>query len=241
MRVEPRGDARVPSRVTGRTLLALVALGVGLAVIPNAVAAQDIADIDYEHLSFRGFAPEFGYLWPDRVQPTESYGVRFDLGYAGPGLRVVPSIMYWTSPLNDSEVVEFEDRVRDLVAEQNGGVRPDLDLGTIDYTDIAIGIDAQVVWELPLDLLTFGGFGVTAHLIDGDGAVIQGTFVEDLLDSVEPGFNLHLGAEYPITDRMRLYTNGRYEVMPDLRYFQVRVGWQFMTGPNAPGEGRGNE
>jgi hypothetical protein len=26
--------------------------------------------------------------------------------------------------------------------------------------------------------------------------------------------------------------------MPDLRYFQVRVGWQFMFAPNAPGEGR---
>ena len=74
--------------------------------------------------------------------------------------------------------------------------------------------------------------------MDGEGAAISDTFVEDLLDSVEPGFNLHFGAEYPVTERMRLYTVGRYEVMPDLQYFQVRVGWQFMFAPNAPGEGR---
>lgn len=212
-----------------------------LAVSAAAAAAQDVADIDYEYLSFRGFAVEVGYLWPDRVESTQSFGVRFDMGYAGPGLRVVPSITYWTSPMQAGEITDFTERVRDLVAEQNGGVRPALDLGTINYTDIALGLDAHVVWELPLDVLTFGGLGVTAHFIDGDGTVIQGTFVEDLLDSVEPGFNLHVGTEYPITDRMRLYTNGRYEVTPDLRYFQVRVGWQFMTGPNAPGEGRGNE
>ena len=53
-----------------------------------------------------------------------------------------------------------------------------------------------------------------------------------------PGFNLHLGTEYPITERLRLYGSGRYEVMPDLQYFQLRGGLQFMIGPNAPGEGR---
>ena len=140
----------------------------------------------------------------------------------------------------ESEIVEFEGRVQDLVAQQNGGVRPELDLGTIEYSDIALGLDVQVVWELPLDVLTFGGVGASAHVMNGDGDVINGTFVEDLLDSVEPGFNLHVGTEYPITETMRLYASGRYEVMPDLRYLQVRAGWQFMWGPNAPGEGRGS-
>ena len=215
--------------------VALAALTLGAPL-----SAQDIADIDYAHLAFRGFGFDFGYLWPDRVEPTQSYGARFDLGYMGPGIRIVPSIAYWSSDLESSEIAEFSDRFADLVADQNG-FRPSLDLGTITYTDVAIGVDAHVVWELPLDLLTFGGLGVTAHIIDGKGDVIAGTFVEDLIDSVEPGFNLHLGAEYPVTNGMRLYTVGRYEVMPDLQYFQIRAGWQIMTGPNAPGEGRGND
>ena len=218
--------------------IAIALAALGLSSVP--ASGQDIADIDYEYLSFRGVALEFGYLWPDRVQETQSYGLRFDMGYAGTGLRVVPSLMYWTSPMIESEIVEFEGRVQDLVAQQNGGVRPELDLGTIEYSDIALGLDVQVVWELPLDVLTFGGVGASAHVMNGDGDVINGTFVEDLLDSVEPGFNLHVGTEYPITETMRLYASGRYEVMPDLRYLQVRAGWQFMWGPNAPGEGRGS-
>jgi hypothetical protein len=211
-------------------------------VIPmGSSAQQDIADIDYAHLSFRGFGFDVGYLWPNKVAATESYAVRFDMGYAGPGLRIVPSVTYWNSQLNDGEITDFETRVADLVASQTGGPRPALDLGTIEYTDIALGVDGHVVWELPLDLLTYGGLGLTAHFINGDGEAINGTFVEDLIDSVEPGFNLHLGMEYPVTNAMRLYSVGRYEVMPDLQYFHVRVGWQIMTGPNAPGEGRGND
>lgn len=224
-------------RTAGRLGLALALL----ASAPYLASAQDVADIDYEHLAFRGFGLEVGYLWPDRLEETPSFGLRFDLGYAGPGLRVLPSLNYWSTELEDGEVVEFADRISDLVAEQTGGPPPALDLGSIDYRDISLGLDVQVVWEVPFDLLTYGGLGVSAHFIDGDGPAIDGTFVEDLLDSVEPGFNLHGGAEYPVTEAMRLYTVGRYEVMPDHRYFQVRVGWQFMTGPNAPGEGRGND
>ena len=211
-----------------------------LAGLCSSAHAQDVSGIDNEYFSFRGVAVEYGHLWADRVMDTPSYGARFDLGYVVTGVRIVPTIMYWSSPMNQDEIVEFQDRVQALVAKQNDGVRPTLDLGRIDYTDIAIGADAHVVWELPMDILTFGGLGVTAHLMDGDGDVIRGTFVEDLLDSVEPGFNLHLGTEYPITDGMRFYANGRYEVMPNLQYFQVRLGWQLMWGSSVPGEGRGS-
>jgi hypothetical protein len=212
---------------------ALIALS-----IASGVDAQDIPDIDYEHLAFRGFGLDWGYIYPDRVEPTATYAARFDLGYAGPGLRIVPSVSYWRSPLEASEITEFTTRIEELVLDQTG-LATTLDLGTIEYSDLALGIDGHVVWELPLDVLTFGGLGVTAHFLNGDGAAINGTFIEDLLDSVTAGFNLHLGTEYPVTDRMRVYGVGRYEVLPDLRYFRIQLGWQFMTGPNAPGEGRG--
>lgn len=233
-----RGGRRGPNGA--HTLVrGVVAAFVLVPLVAVGVAAQgEIADIDYENLSFRGFGLDYGYMWPDRVDPTQTYGVRFDLGYAGPGLRIVPSISYWTSPLEASEMDEFTRRVEQLVEGQTG-IPTTLDLGSIEYSDFAIGLDGHVVWELPLDLLTYGGLGVTAHVLDGDGEAIAGTFIEDLLDSVTAGFNLHVGAEYPVTDRMRIYTTGRYEVMPDLRYLRAQVGWQFMIGPNAPGEGRG--
>ena len=215
------------------------ALTVALAT-PSGVAAQDLADLDYDNLSFRGLGFEVGYLFPNRIENTESYGVRFDLGYLGPGLRIVPTITYWSSPFRAAEVAELENRVAGLVVSQAGPPLPTVDLGTIKWSDVALTLDGHVVWEVPFDMLTFAGLGVSAHVLNGDGAAINGTFIEDLLDTVTAGFNLHAGLEYPMTDRVRVHGQGRYEVLEDLQYFQLKFGFQLMTGPNAPGEGPGS-
>ena len=154
------------------------------------------------------------------------------------GLRIVPSIGYWKTPFEAEEIAEFEARPEQLVEEQTG-VPTSLDLGTVEYSDLSIGVDGHIVWSLPLGLLTYGGLGLTAHIQNGDGPAINGTFVEDVLDSVTAGFNLHLGGEVPVSERFRVYSVGRYVVTPDLRYFRAQAGLQIMFGPNAPGEIRG--
>ncbi len=215
--------------------------GFALLLTAGAVSGQtSLADYDYENLSFRGFSGEWGYIWPTRAEPTYTIGARVDLGYLGPGLRLIPGLAYWSSNMKDSEVRRLERNVDDLVEGQlePGSEYAGVDLGTIEYTDFILSMDAHFVWSIPLDLLTFAGGGLSLHVMDGDGNAIQGTFVEDLLDSVKPGFNLHGGLEYPLSDGFRLYGLGRYELMEDLRYFEVRFGLQVMlTGP-ASGEER---
>ena len=217
---------------------ALVAVAVIASAVPGEVAGQGLADFDYENLSFRGFGPEWGYIWPSRVEPTQTVGVRMDLGYLGPGLRIVPGLTYWKSDFKASEITELEDRVASLIVSQTDGPPPTVDLGRIDWSDIALSLDGQIVWRVPYDVLTFLGAGAAVHLLNGDGSAINGTFVEDLLDSVTAGFNFHAGLEYPVWPRVRLDGQARYEVMGDLQYFGVRFGVQFMLGPSAPGEER---
>ncbi|MCG6955624.1 MAG: hypothetical protein LJF04_06495 [Gemmatimonadetes bacterium] len=224
---------RVRLSYVAMTLATAIAFG----VTGKGAAAQDLADFDYVNLSFRGVGVEWGYLFPTRVEPTQSVGVRVDMGYLGPGVRVVPSLTYWSSRFKRSEVAKLEDRVADLVVTQTGE-RPQVDLGEIDWSDVALALDAQVVWRVPYDMLTFAGLGAAAHILNGRGTAINGTFVEDLLDSVTAGFNLHAGLEYPATDRVRFYGQGRYEVLGDLQYFQLRFGAELMWGRSAPGEER---
>ncbi len=211
---------------------------VAVAVLAPAVRGQELADYDYENLRFRGLAPEWGYLWPTRVEATESWGVRLDLGYLGPGLRVVPSLTYWKSRWKAREVHELEDRVASLISSQTNESPPPVDLGVIDWRDVAFGVDAQFVWRVPYGLLTFAGVGAAAHMLDGAGTAVDDTFVEDLLDSVTAGFNVHGGIEYPWARWLRMYGEARYEVMSDLRYPEVRIGGQVMFGAAAPGEER---
>ena len=223
--------------------MAVLRMSVGFIAIAlfctfSAAHAQDTTDFDFNRLAFRGFGIDLGYVYPTRTERAVSYGGRFDMGYARPGLRVVPRVSYWSAPLLVDEVAEFEDRIVALVEGQTGDPLPQLNLGPINWQDVAFGVDTHVVWDTPFDLLTYGGLGVTVHALKGYGDAIQGTFIDELLNTVTAGFNLHFGAEYPFTSSFRAYGVAKYEVLSDLQLFNLSVGWQIMTGPSAPGEER---
>ena len=221
----------------------LIALVAGSRTAAPA-AAQDLADFDYEHLSLRGIGFEAGYLPAYRIHgvrgETPSWGARLDLGYLGPGLRISPSVTYWSSELEAEEVSRLETRLGQLIARELGPSGsedgPEVDLGRITWTDLVVGVDAHVVWNIPFGWLGFFGLGASVHVLDGQGEAIDDTFIEDLLDTVRPGVNVHLGLEYPLWTWSRLYWHGRYEVTDDLRYFTIRGGLQIMFGGAAPGE-----
>jgi len=187
---------------------------IGSMVGGTPAAAQELADFDYENLSFRGFALEAGHLWGRRIEDTNTLGLRFDLGYLGPGVRVVPHFTYWSSELKRGEVARLETSVERLIENQTGEPA-DVSLGTVDWSDRMLGLDAQAVWAVPGNLLTFAGVGAAVHFLNGDGAAISGTFVEDLLDSAKAGFNVHVGLEIP-WERFRMYGVGRFDVLEDL-------------------------
>ena len=113
----------------------------------GAVGAQDLADFDYEDLTLRGIGFEASWIQPNRVDDTHVLGVRFDLGYLGPGLRILPRVSFWDSFLDAGEVARLEGRVESLIE----GVTPpqtppvSVDLGRIRWSDLTIGMDAQFV------------------------------------------------------------------------------------------------
>jgi hypothetical protein len=149
-------------------------------------------------------------------------------------------VAYWSSDLKGSEVAELEEKLDQLLAAQApaGTALPGTDLGTIQWSDLVLSLDAHFVWAIPFDLLSFAGAGVSAHIMNGDGVAIDGTFVEDLLDTVTAGVNVHGGLEYPLNNWFRLYGAARYEVLEDLRYPELRMGGQIMVGQSMPEEER---
>lgn len=209
--------------------------------VPGAASGQNLADFDYEDLAFRGLGVWGSAIWPSRVESTGVVGLRADLGYAGPGLRVVPSVGYWSSNMDRSDVAELSRRVADLVDEQAPPGTPpaEVDLGEIDWSDLLIGVDAHFVWAVPFDLLTYVGLGFSAHITDGSGEAIDDTFVEDLIDSFAAGINAHTGVEYLLSDRFRIFGEARFEVQSDLHYPELRGGVTIHFGDPAPGEERG--
>lgn len=197
-------------------------------IAAGAASAQTLEDYDYDEMTFDGLGLDYGYIWPNRVEPASTYTLRADLGYLGPGVRVVPSVSYWTSTLDGEQIQRFADQLNQLEALRALGSPVDRDdLAPIDWSGLALNVDMHVVWEAPLAIFPYVGLGVGAHAMNGSGPAIAGTFIEDLLDSVSAGAAAMAGIEHFPAPWLRLYAEGRYAVLNDLRYPAVRIGTAF--------------
>lgn len=105
------------------------------------------------------------------------------------------------------------------------------DLGAVQWSDLAIGVDAHLVWTAPLRLLTFIGANLGVHALNGRGDAVADTFVEDLLDSTTAGGALLAGFEYQLVSRLRIYGEARYTLLSDVRYPGLRLGAALMLPP----------
>ena len=194
--------------------------------------AQELADYDYENLTFRGIGFDYGYIWPSKVEAAPLYSIRLDLGYLGPAVRITPSLSYWSSEFRASELDRLADRLNNLPPlREQGVVITAADLGTVEWSDLTLSLDAHVVWTAPLDIITFIGLGGSIHALNGRGDAIADTFVEDLLDSTTAGMSFLAGAEYEPIPRIRIYGEARYTLVSDVRYPGIRVGAALMLPP----------
>jgi len=211
-----------------RTMLAVVAA----LLLPAGAGAQSLADYDYENLLFRGLGADWGYIWPSKVEATQVYSLRLDLGYLGPAVRIAPSLSYWHSRFKAEELDRLAERVSQLPPLQDQGVVLEAaDLGEVTWSDLSLGVDAHLVWTVPLRLMTYLGAGVGLHALNGRGAVIEDTFVEDLLDATTAGLAIMAGVEAQPIAALRLYAEARYSVADAVRYPGIRLGAALMLPP----------
>lgn len=221
--------------VGGVVVLLAVLFAFLLLLGARPLAAQGLAEFDYENLSLRGVMMEGGVVLPSGVESTASFGVRADLGFLGPGVRVTAGLSRWSSSLRRSEVRKLEESVEDLVASETGQ-RPSVNLGRISLSDVALNADAHMMWRVPPGFFTYAGAGGTGHILRGGGAAIEETFVQDLLNSVRAGLNVHAGVEVPLSRHVRIVGETRYELLESFSYLQFRFGGQVMWGGWASGE-----
>jgi opacity protein-like surface antigen len=200
-----------------------------LSAFQVRASAQSLADYDYANLSFRGAGLDYGFIWPSKVEATSLFSLRLDLGYLGPGVRISPSVSYWSSTFKQGELARLAEQLNRLPALQERDVMIEPgELGTIELSDLSFSVDAHLVWTTPVRVITYLGAGVALHVLNGSGTAVGGTFVEDLLDSTPAGVAAMAGAELQPFRRFRLYAETRYNLLSDVRYPGLRVGGAFM-------------
>lgn len=208
-----------------RSVLAVAAaLGLMLGTA-SAARAQGLADYDYTNLGFRGFGFEYGYTWPSKVRPTSTYNLSLDLGFLGPGVRITPEITYWSSTLKGSELQRLATQLDKLPALESRGVVITADeLGPIRWSDVGINLGADFLWNTPLGVQPYVGALIGVHALNGSGAAINNTFVEDLLDSIVPAVGAMAGIQFAPLPRLHVFGEARYSLLTDIRYPELRLG-----------------
>ena len=204
-----------------------------LAFATPARAQQlDLADYDYENLQFRGIGLDIGRMWPSNLEATTPVRLRVDLGYLGPGVRIMPSITWWESDVEEGEISAFEEQL-----ERRNGLPPgSIELGAIELSDLTLQVDAHFVWTTPIDLLVYLGAGAGLHMMNAQGGDIDDTFIEDLFDSVLPGLTALGGLEYSLVDRVRVYGEAHFTIVSDILSPGLRVGAAVMLPTRVQGE-----
>ncbi|GAC1516430.1 MAG: hypothetical protein NVS1B4_11340 [Gemmatimonadaceae bacterium] len=217
---------------TGR-LVALGALLTGgagaLAATPTSAAAQDgvFEHLGLDRLRLASLGGGVGAVWPSQVKSTRAFSLYADYGEIIPHWRVVFTATYWGSHLNDDVVQAFADslRRRTLV---DPSARAVIEPGRISVSDIAIGGDMRWSPPWPPIFRPYLGGGLTAHVLNAQGKLIDGTFVERALDTIAAGFSGVAGAQTTIARHLVLDIQARYDLVSAVRYPSIRAGASYL-------------
>jgi hypothetical protein len=211
-------------------------VGLGVVIL-TFVAAPPLAsqvweEYDFRELEFDGVGFEAGRVWPARVESATAFGLRLDMGFITPATRIVPAARFWSSSLQADEVTRLAQQIV-LVCERQVNVTcPDrLELGEVRLSDLELAVDAQRFFFVGRRITPFAGVGLGLHLLNGSGDFIDGTFVEDLLDTVSPGLGPLFGLNARIGSAVQLLIEVRMMLAGDVRFVALSGGgiWTLPT------------
>jgi hypothetical protein len=197
-------------------------------------------DFSYENLRLSGIQVDVGVLGASQLTGTTVGGVRLDFGRIAPKVRVMLGLSYFRSDFDQEALSRFEARLDSFV---NPGTADSIALGNVRLGDIVGDVDFQFVFPQGRGITAYVGTGVSIHVRNGSGELINETFVEDALDIVTAGLNGTIGFEFNLSPAWRFTLDGRGVLSSGLSTASLRTGimYRLKAGrePRAAGGGGG--
>lgn len=170
------GAGGVGVRTGARVVVAAGATLLLLVVAARPAAAQNLEQYDYANLGLRAIGAELLYVDPSQNEGTVGFGAKLDLGFLGPGIRVVPRFAYWKADVEGSSIDELERQLEEVSELEPGSVN----LGAIDRSAYVAGADVHFIASLAR-VSPYIGAGLDIYALNDDGEAIRGTFLDDLV------------------------------------------------------------
>ena len=185
-----------------------IVTGIFLLAASSDARGQTLEDYDYTNLGFRAFGAEATWVNASESESTVGVGIRVDLGFLGPYIRIVPRAAWWNAKVTDSAVRELEEQMEEVSDLPPGSIN----LGSLERTAWILGTDVQ--WTLQDAVFApYLGVGLEVYFLDNDGDAINGTFLDNMLITV--GITGVIGAELNLADHWRVYSELRGSLVTD--------------------------
>ena len=212
---------------------ALLAL---LLAWPVSLRAQDTSffqRVGLDRLQFVSLGAGVGRVAPSQVEPAQIYALSTDYGELARNWRVVFDVSFWESRYTDAAVAQFVDSLRKSIVDP-----------TNDYSVLAsqvqvydVTFSGGVRWQstTAVAVRPYAGLGIAMHVINAEGRLIKGTFVERALDNLSTGFFANAGILFRPWGRVVVETQARADVLSGFRSLQLRVAALYLFGPSRRG------
>lgn len=185
-----------------RRFLVGSALVVGTLLGAGDAAAQNLEEYDYENLGLRALGVDVVWANAKDAKGAIGFGVRADLGFLGPYVRVVPRFAFWKADIEDESVARFERNLEALCDPPGCSI----DLGEMQRDYYIVGFDLQ--WTLAdRTLAPYLGAGADLYILNDSGPAIKDTFLDDVV--VTAGLSGVAGLQFDTGKHLRLYADVR--------------------------------
>lgn len=204
----------------------LAVLPFALIVAGHTLEAQENQSwaerLGIDKLKFTALGVQVGRVAPYGIDPTTSYSVQADYGEIVPNWRIVFNATYWGSQFTDKSVQTFADSLRNAISDPTGDAV--VVLGDITVSDIVLGADARRTYQPSWWLRPYLGAGIATHIVNADGRLIDGTFVERATDVIAVGVAGTVGVNARVLRHIALDAQARYDFLSLARFASLRVG-----------------
>jgi hypothetical protein len=192
------------------------------------VAAQPGFDaIALDRLQIQSLGLSAGWINPSQLLPTKVFALQAEYGPVAPGWRATFGVSFWDSRFRDAVVQTFVDSLQKSVTEPTARV----EASRITVYDVTFGLGLHYTPPtMNGDVRPYFGFGAAAHVINAEGKLINGTFVERSLDEIAGGLFANAGITVRLIRHFGLEASVRGDMLSAFRSIQARIGGNYYFG-----------
>jgi opacity protein-like surface antigen len=215
--------ARIEQLRSSALILALVLVASSRLQAQEGQSWAERLGID--KLKFTALGVQVGRVAPYGIVPTTSYSLQADYGEIAPGWRIVFNATYWGSQFTDKAVQAYADSLKNAISDPTGDA--EVILGDITVSDIVLGADARRTYKPSWWFQPYLGAGLATHIVNADGRLIDGTFVERATDVIAVGVAGTAGLTVRVLRHIALDAQARYDFLSLARFASLRVGGSY--------------